>query len=82
MLWGTIGVLLVAVLVVKLTGGAIPGMTRRDQARDGGDSSYAPPLMVAGDSGSTAACEVGDGGWSDSDGDCGSDGGSDGGGSD
>ncbi|WP_428681448.1 hypothetical protein [Sphingopyxis sp.] len=94
MLWAVIGIMLVAVLIVKLSGGAIPGITRgdparRDPPRDGGDSSYgdstysASPMMMTSESGGVPTCDVGDSGWSSgSDGDCGGggDGGGDGGG--
>lgn len=85
MLWAVIGIVLVAVLIVKLSGGAIPGITRGDPARrepprDGGDSSYsAAPMMMTSESGGAPTCDVGDSGWGNSDGDCG---GGDGGGGD
>ncbi|WP_422061295.1 hypothetical protein [Sphingopyxis sp.] len=97
MVWAIIALLLAAVLIVKLTKGAIPGITRGGQARhetprDSGGSDYSPPSMITGDSAATPVCDVDDpaggedgadcGGDSDGGSDSGGDGGGDGGGSD
>lgn len=87
MVWATIAILLAAVVIVKLTKGAIPGITRGGQPRnetprDSGGSDYSPPATTTGDSAATPLCDADDprGGDDGSDCDGGSDGGSDSGG--